>query len=367
MQKIITGENSYKQIGEILKNEKVNKYMLVCRPSFFKMGLNEYFDSLDIPCVYFTDFTVNPKYEEICLGVELFKKENCDAIVAVGGGSAIDVAKCIKAFVNLPQGELYFKQKLNDNEIPLISVPTTAGTGSESTRFAVFYYAGEKESLAEEYWLPEYAFLDHTLLYSLPQYQKKCTLLDALCQAIESWWSVNSNEESREYAKIAVEKIMQNYKGYIFENDPQATKEIMLGSNYAGRAINITATTSAHAMSYKMTTLYDIPHGHAVGIGLAHIWDYMIKNPQNCTDSRGEAYLLKTFDDIAAAMGCADAIEAVKRYKEMLKELDIVGPKATSEELDILASSVNASRLKNNPVALSKDVLYDLYQKITQR
>ena len=76
---------------------------------------------------------------------------------------------------------------------------------------------------------------------------------------------------------------------------------------------------------------------------------------------------VKTFDDIAAAMGCADAIEAVKRYKEMLKELDIVGPKATSEELDILASSVNASRLKNNPVALSKDVLYDLYQNITQR
>ncbi len=366
MQKIISGEKCYTQIGEVLKTEKVEKYMLVCRPSFFKMGLDKYFESLDIPCVYFTDFTVNPKYEEVCEGVELFKKEKCDALVAVGGGSAIDVAKCIKAFVNLPQGEIYFKQKLFDNDIPLLSVPTTAGTGSESTRFAVFYYDGEKESLSEEYWVPEYAFLDYTLLYSLPEYQKKCTLLDALCQAIESWWSVSSNDESREYAKIAVEKIIKNYKGYIFENDHKATEEIMLGSNYAGRAINITATTSAHAMSYKMTTLYGIPHGHAVGIALPYIWEYMIANPKQCTDSRGQEYLLKTFEDIALAMGCGNATEAVKMYKEMLKELDIEGPKATKEELEILASSVNAGRLKNNPVALAQNVLYDLYCAVTK-
>lgn len=367
MQKIICGENCYKQIGDLLKQLNVKKYMLVCRPSFFKMGLNEYFADIETKAVYFTDFTVNPKYEEICVGVDLFRKEKCDAIVAVGGGSAIDVAKCIKAFINLPNGEIYFKQKLVDNEIPLISVPTTAGTGSESTRFAVFYYNGEKESLAEEYWIPEYALLDHTLLYSLPEYQKKCTLLDALCQAIESWWSVNSNDESKQYAKIAVEKIINNYRAYIFENDPEAAKEIMLGSNYAGRAINITATTSAHAMSYKMTTLYGIPHGHAVGIGLAHIWEYMINNPQNCSDKRGAEYLLKTFVDIANAMGCNSAAEAVEEYKGILKELDISGPKATSEEIGVLASSVNVGRLKNNPVALSEDVLYDLYLKITQR
>ena len=367
MQKIISGENCYKQIGELLKQLGVKKYMLVCRPSFFKMGLNEYFADIETRAVYFTDFTVNPKYEEICVGVELFRKEKCDAIVAVGGGSAIDVAKCIKAFAYLPDNEVYFKQKLTDNEIPLISVPTTAGTGSESTRFAVFYYNGEKESLSEEYWIPEYALLDHTLLYSLPEYQKKCTLLDALCQAIESWWSVSSNDESIEYAKIAVEKIVNNYKAYIFENDPQATEEIMLGSNYAGRAINITATTSAHAMSYKMTTLYDIPHGHAVGIGLPHIWEYMINNPQNCSDKRGEEHLLKTFQDIANSMGCSDATQAVARFKELLKELEIEGPKATKAELELLAGSVNVGRLKNNPVELSEETLYDLYLKITQR
>jgi alcohol dehydrogenase class IV len=72
MQKIINGKESYKQIGNELKEKGIKKFMLVCRPSFFKLGLKDYFDNIGIPCVYFTDFTVNPKYEEICLGVDLF-------------------------------------------------------------------------------------------------------------------------------------------------------------------------------------------------------------------------------------------------------------------------------------------------------
>lgn len=366
MQRIINGQKSYEKIGEVLKTIGAKKYMLVCSGSFFKMGLDKFFETIDTPCVYFTDFTPNPKYEEICKGIEIFKAEECDALVAVGGGSAIDVAKCIKLFSTMPQGELYFKQELKDNDIPLLAVPTTAGTGSESTRFSVFYYGGEKQSIGPDYLLPEYVFLDATLLYTLPVYQKKCTLLDALCQAIESWWSVNSTQESKEYAKIAIEKIMANYKEYIFKNDAKACEEIMLGSNYAGRAINITATTSAHAMSYKMTTLYGIPHGHAVGIALPYIWEYMIENPDKCIDKRGKEYMLFTFEDIAHAFGSLDAISAVKDYFAFLDELEIYGPKAEKAQLDILADAVNIGRLKNNPCELSRDILYNLYKNITK-
>ncbi len=365
MQKILSGQKSYEKIGEVLKENGAKKYMLVCSGTFFKMGLQQYFETIDIPCVYFTDFTPNPKYEEICKGVDVFKAEKCDALVAFGGGSAIDVAKCIKLFSTMPQGKLYFKQELKDNDIPLLAVPTTAGTGSESTRFSVFYYGGEKQSIAPDYLLPEYAFLDATLLYTLPVYQKKCTLLDALCQAIESWWSINSTDESKEYAKIAIQKIMANYKDYIFKNDAKACEEIMLGSNYAGRAINITATTSAHAMSYKMTTLYGIPHGHAVGIGLPHIWEFMIKNPDKCIDKRGIDYLQKVFNEIACALGAQDALSGVNIFKKLLSELQITAPKSNAAELELLVSSVNLSRLKNNPCELDKNALCDLYKKIT--
>ncbi len=366
MQTIINGQKSYEKIAEVLKELGCKKYMLVCRPSFFKMGLNEYFDGLDIPHIYFNDFTVNPKYEEICNGIEHFKKEKCDALVAVGGGSAIDVAKCIKAFCNMPSGEVFYKQELKDTKIPLLAVPTTAGTGSESTRFSVFYHKGEKQSIGPEFLVPEYAFLDYTLLYSLPEYQKKCTLLDALCQAIESWWSIHSTDESKTYAKTAVEKIMSNYKAYIFENCPNATEEIMLGSNYAGRAINITSTTSAHAMSYKMTTLYGIPHGHAVGVGLSHIWEYMLEHLDCCTDTRGKDYLLEIFKDISVSMGGKTASCGAKIFKDLLSEIGIDGPVASKEELTVLASSVNVGRLKNNPVELGLDALYYLYSKITK-
>lgn len=365
MQKILSGQKCYEKIGGILKDLNLNKFMLVCGNSFFAMGIDKYFEGINIPYVYFNDFTANPKYEEICKGIEIFNNEKCDAIVTVGGGSAIDVAKCIKLFSTMPKGELYFKQELNDNDIPLLAVPTTAGTGSESTRFSVFYYGGEKQSIGPEYLVPEYAFLDASLLSTLPQYQKKCTLLDALCQAIESWWSVHSTDESRKYAKIAIEKIMANYKGYIFENNPEACEEIMLGSNYAGRAINITATTSAHAMSYKMTTLYGIPHGHAVGIGLPHIWEFMIKNPDKCIDKRGIDYLQKVFNEIACALGAQDALSGVNIFKKLLSELQITAPKSNAAELELLVSSVNLSRLKNNPCELDKNALCDLYKKIT--
>lgn len=367
MQQILSGVNAHKEIEDILNSLKSKKFMLVCDSAFEFLQIKDYFKGLNVPSVKFTDFTVNPLYEDVCKGVELFNSEKCDTIVAVGGGSTIDVAKCIKLFCKMDSAKNYLEQEFTDTVIPLIALSTTAGTGSESTRYAVIYYKGEKQSITSNSIVPNYAVLEPSVLKTLPIYQKKCTLLDALCQAIESWWSVNSNDESREYSKIAVESIIKNYKEYLADPSDAVLAEIMTASNYAGRAINITATTSAHAMSYKMTSIYGIPHGHAVAIGLPHIWEYMIANPQNCIDSRGQEHLLKIFKDIAVSMGCSNATQAVARFKELLKELEIEGPKATNEELDLLTASVNVGRLKNNPVALSKEVLYDLYLKITQR
>lgn len=367
MQEIISHNNSHKEIEKILKMIGAQKFLLVKDSAFGFLGLDGFFKNLNVPFVEFSDFTVNPLYEDVCKGVDLFNSQDCDAIVAIGGGSTIDVAKCIKLFCKMDKSENYLKQEFLDTGIPLIALPTTAGTGSESTRYAVIYYKGEKQSVTSESIIPNYAVLEPNVLKTLPIYQKKCTLLDALCQAIESWWSVNSNDESRGYSKIAVEKIIKHYNDYIINPSDDVLCEIMTASNFAGRAINITATTSAHAMSYKITSLYGIPHGHAVAISLPHIWEYMIANPQNCIDARGEKYLLYAFSDIAKSLGCDTAEEAVKMFKELLSELDLEGPKATKDELKLLTASVNVGRLKNNPVKLSEDVLYELYSKITQR
>ena len=112
----------------------------------------------------------------------------------------------------------YMQQEYIDSGITLIAVPTTAGTGSESTCHAVIYYEGEKQSISHTSIIPNYAILEPSVLETLPVYQKKCTMLDALCQAIESWWSVNSTEESKEYSRKAILAIKENWEEYIFKN-----------------------------------------------------------------------------------------------------------------------------------------------------
>ena len=305
-----------------------------------------------IPHVDFTDFGSNPLYENVCKGVNLFNKEKCDAIVAIGGGSAIDVAKCIKLFCKMDNDKNYLRQERVNTGIPLIAIPTTAGTGSESTKYAVIYYKGEKQSITHDSIVPDYAFLVPEFLKGLSVYQKKCTMLDALCQAIESWWSIKSNSESKEYSRKAIVAIRDNWKDYIDNNTEKAAEKIMDAANWSGLAINITSTTSAHAMSYKITSLYNLPHGHAVAVCMVEVWKYLLEHIDECIDDRGAKYLRNTLQDIQSLID-------YDWYCSLLAELGIEKPKGSKEQAHIkrLAESVNPIRIKNNPVALSTETL----------
>lgn len=347
---------------------------LVCDSSFPFLNIKEDIEKMDVPHVMFSDFTPNPVYEDVCKGIDLFQITKCNSILAIGGGSAIDVAKCIKLAVLAKEGNsalfipplVSTRVECDGSKIPFIAVPTTAGTGSESTHNAVMYYEGAKQTVTNDGVLPDYAILEPSVLKTLPLYQKKCTMMDALCQGIESWWSVNSTEESYEYSRKTIELIMANWRKYIFENDSEAAANIMLGANYGGRAINITATTAAHAMSYKITSLYKFPHGHAVAVCLPEIWEYMIAHMDKCLDTRGQEYLARVFDDISKAMGCTSVKEAIGMFREMMSEMELANPLANNreEEIDILSHSVNPVRLKNNPVELNETAIKGLYEKI---
>lgn len=367
-QTIITSKDLSSQIADFSKEKGCKKFMLVCGNSFKKSFMMKEIENLDLPFCIFSDFTPNPDYNEVLNGIRLFNAENCDLIIAAGGGSAIDVAKCIKLFCKSKTDENYLKQDYFDTKVPLLAIPTTAGTGSESTKFAVIYFEGEKQSVHHESILPDCAVLAHEFLKSLPVYQKKCTMMDALCQAVESWWSVRSDDKCKSFAKEAIELIVKYGDDYIFNNSNDAAKQIMRASNLAGQAINITATTAPHAMSYKLTTLYGLPHGHSVGLALSRVWDYMIDHPELCTDKRGEKYLNDTFFDIAAAFSAQNPKEAVGIFRNILEEYELVSPVSNNKkaDLEILASSVNVERLGNNPVALSYETLYGLYDLILE-
>ena len=271
-QRIFFEKASCSQIGSLMQAFGIQKYMLVHCGSFQSLGIADFFENLGIPAVEFSSFSSNPKYEDILQGLALFRKEGCDGIVAVGGGSAMDVAKCIKLFGRQSPEADPLRQPYVDTHIPLIAVPTTAGTGSESTRFAVIYDKDEKQNVAHESIIPQAVLLDYSLLRTLPLYQKKCTMLDALCQGIEACWSVRSTSESRVLSRQAVRQIAAHWRHYIFQGDNTSLEIMMRASNLAGQAICVTRTTAAHAMSYKITSLYGLPHGYAVALCLPKIW-----------------------------------------------------------------------------------------------
>lgn len=370
MQQIIKGID---KLPQILKDVNCKKLFLVVDSSFPFLNIKDAIEALEVEKVSFSDFTPNPLYEQVCKGIDLLKAEKCDTILAVGGGSAIDVAKCIKLAVLAKEGNdaiipplVSTRVECDGTKLPFIAIPTTAGTGSESTHNAVMYYENAKQTVTNDGVLPDYALLEPSVLKTLPLYQKKCTMMDALCQGIESWWSVNSTEESYEYSRKTIELIMANWEKYIFENDDEAAANIMLGANYGGRAINITATTAAHAMSYKITSLYKFPHGHAVAVCLPEIWEYMIGNMDKCIDKRGSVYLFDIFDSIAKAMGAENPKGAIAIFRDMMKRMELVNP--TSEKKDeylkVLSTSVNPVRLKNNPVGLNIDTITTIYNRL---
>ena len=353
-----------KHLSEALKNSK--KVLLVCDSSFPFLNIKEDIEGIALPYTIFDDFTPNPLYEDVCKGIKLFNAKECDTIIAVGGGSSIDVAKCIKLYCKMSDDRLYLEQEYKDTRVKLIAIPTTAGTGSESTRYAVIYYDGKKQSVTHESIIPDVAILEPKVLKTLPLYQKKCTMMDALCQGIESWWSVNSTDESKDYSKIAVESIMKWWKEYIFENTDESAQHIMDAANYAGRAICITQTTAPHAFSYKITSLYGLPHGHAVAVCLPEIWTFMLQNPDLCIDKRGKDYLVSVFHQIAQCMNVTTSQDAVLCFRKMMKEMSLANPVSTNkkQEVDILSHSVNPVRLKNNPVKLNEDNIRSLYLDI---
>lgn len=328
-------------------------FLLVCGSSYASLSGLEKLNQL--PHTVFSDFTPNPRYEQVVQGVAAYRHGGCQQIVAVGGGSALDVAKCIALFSGMDEHRHYLDQPLIPNQVPLYAIPTTAGTGSESTRHAVIYRDGVKQSISHESIIPQMAVLMPELLDTLPLYQKKCTMLDALCQAIESWWSVAATEESVSLAKRAVSLILEAMSGYLAGSDRASARKMLHGANLAGQAINLTATTAAHAMSYQLTSLYGLPHGHAVAVCMGEVWQFLREKAV----SRAE---------IANILREIEQLLTLEAFEDCLAQMEICLPVSRNKaaDLPLLVSSVNPTRLKNMRVLPTEGEITAMYERIVQ-
>ena len=367
-QKTVIADPRFTELDQWIEQNRIQRLMLVCDHAVqfiddLRLYIEKAENRLGIRIVRFSDFEPNPLYESVVKGVELFNKEKCDSLMAVGGGSAIDVAKCIKLFSNLDHEMLYLSQEFRPEAIPFAAVPTTAGTGSEATRYAVIYYQGRKQSITSEQCIPDLALLAPVCLKTLPEYQRKATMMDAFCHALESFWSVNSTEESRQYSKTALSAILENMEGYL-SNAESGNVGMLRAAHVAGKAINITQTTAGHAMCYKITSLFSCAHGHAAILCDRVLYRWMIDHMDLCIDSRGEGFLKEILQNIAETMDWRTPAAAADRIDQIFRKLELYVPHPSEEEMEVLVKSVNPDRLKNHPLRLEENSIRELYQLI---
>lgn len=186
---------------------------------------------------------------------------DCKKIESMGGGSTIDVGKWLAREYGLKH----------------TVVPTTAGTGSEATRYCVLTVDGKKTTFTDDKFIPEGYILDSSKIVSLPYEHTLASGMDALSQALESYWSKNATDESKQYSLTALYLIPNAlFKSLKNPSDEIARMDMLIGANMSGRAINITKTNICHAISYPLTEKYGIPHGIACAMSLGYFTDKFI-------------------------------------------------------------------------------------------
>lgn len=363
---------SSNDLKNLVSKYSANKIFLVTgKNSYFHSGSDKFIsEALEgMEYVRFSEFDQNPRYEDAMRGLDLFLQSKFDLIIAIGGGSVMDMAKLINIFSannHIAGLKIVKDSKLVAKKgVPLIAIPTTSGTGSEATHFAVVYHNKKKYSVAHKFILPNVVVLNYMFTKTQNKYLTACAGLDALSQAIESYWSVGATDESKVYAKEAIQLLLANLeKVTLRTSDEKGREAVMMGAYLAGKAINISKTTAAHAVSYAFTTYYSIPHGHAVFLTLPEFFEYnYLVSENDLNDPRGVEYVQKNIENICAIFGVKSATEGKHFLTNFAKSIGVelsfkkLGIKNYEE---IVVSNVNLERLGNNPAKVDKNALHNL-------
>ncbi len=266
--KIFLGEGALKDAASEL-SELGKKALIVTGKIITKTGLTQevqnFLSSLKIESVIFNDLPGEPDDKMIMSGVQIFKSENCDFIIGLGGGTPLDTAKAIAAMSVLPGKMIDYKGKeLNGNFAPLVLIPTTAGTGSEVTRYFVFTNTGTNEKLLYkgDSLLPKFAIIDYNYTISAPESITMATGMDALCHAVESYTCRKANPVTEMYCLDAIKRIYKYLPIACKDGlNKEARENMSLAAYEAGVAINGAPTTIIHGMSRPIGACFHVPHG----------------------------------------------------------------------------------------------------------
>lgn len=323
----------------------IEKVMLVSDDaSWNATGARQWFEANGLGGMSrFFDFSPNPKEADVARGVEAWKAAGAEKLLAVGGGSAIDMAKLVGFFATNGVGlEGALALKSGGKMPPFFACPTTAGTGSEATHFAVCYRGTEKFSVANPLLRPRGVGLFAEWTASMPPVVAAASGMDALAHGIESWWARGATAESRAWAEKAIRGAKANLAAAVNAPTPAVRSAMLEAAHAGGEAINISKTTAGHAYSYILSATFRIPHGRAVGILLPH------------------------FMRLAEGNGLANPWISSAEVEALLEETGLAMKLPTdADSLEkLLSENVNRERLGNHPLPVPEAFVRSLAESL---
>ena len=272
--------NGLKEISSTLKKENINNVIIVTDKTINKLGLiasliND-LNSNNIKYSIYDNVISNPTTDNVYEALKIYQKDNCQAIISFGGGSPMDCAKALGALVIKPKADLNNLKgilKVRKNIPTLIAIPTTAGTGSETTLAAVIVDSKTRHKYAINDFplIPKYAVLDASVTMSLPKNIISTTGMDALTHAIEAYIGRSGNKKTAKDASDAFKLIIDNIKESYDGTNIDAKKNMLMASHLAGRAFSKAYVGYVHAIAHSLGGKYNIPHGLANAIILPYV------------------------------------------------------------------------------------------------
>lgn len=290
----------------------------------------------------------NPSKDSLKDGIKLCRLKKAEFIISVGGGSAIDYGKAVSVLC---------KEK---GKVEFVAIPTTFGTSSEITPYAVMTdeRAGIKVTLSNDLMFPNHAFVDPAYSLSMPRELIAASLADLLSHALEAYWSRRASQLTDSFATSAIEIFLNNYHDtFRSPSDLEARSKMSLSSLFAGLAFSNTKTTACHAISYPMTVIYGIPHGIACALTLGEIFEL------NWRHSRSK------MSSLCGILGCRNADESRAKIEKILTDVGISirlrDYGISRKDIGIIVlKGFNPEKMRNNPAKVTKRRLGEMLKRI---
>ena len=373
--KIVAGIDSIQAIQDFAVEYHLKTALIITDQGVWNTGLVEkprkLLEAAGVKVEIINNTPPEPATDHVNQVYATAKKMDCQAIIGIGGGSSMDVAKITAVLLTNTQSlkELLSGAKIEKDGLPTLMIPTTAGTGSEATQNAIFLVPEEesKVGIVSSKLVPNWAILDPRLTIGLPPAITAATGMDALCHAIECYISKKANPLSDTYALRAIGLISRSLrKAYQNGSDIDARHDMLLAALFGGMSIASSSTTAVHALAYPLGGKYHIPHGLSNAVLLPHVMQFNLDAAE------------EKFKDIAVAMGIqVEGLSTKEEAEKMIENLfslthdlnmDIhLRDKGVAEkdlEIMVEAASKVTRLLNNNPKPMTKEDIRNIYQKI---